>query len=94
VQIDITEVAKIIGAITVILGVIIGGYKWMDNQKQKDEELEKDVKQIKKEVKMLCKAVRACLDGLQQIGANHTVPIVKNELDNYLFDTAHDKEAS
>lgn len=31
----------------------------------------------------------ACLDGLQRLGANHSVPLEKNKLDKYLDQQAH-----
>jgi citrate synthase len=35
-------------------------------------------------------ALCACLDGLQQLGANHSVPVAKAKLEEWLNDKAHD----
>ena len=35
------------------------------------------------------KAINAVLDGLQQLGCNHTVPDAKLDLDNYLIKQSH-----
>ena len=34
----------------------------------------------------------ATLDGLMQLGANHTVPIAKDKLDKYINLKAHEQE--
>ena len=47
---------------------------------------------LKAENCLLCHGIAACLDGLQQLGANHTVPIAKNELNKHLNKKAHDVE--
>ena len=52
--------------------------------------LQKDVVNLKKENRLTMKALMACLDGLSQLGANHTVPTARNELDTWLNDTAHE----
>ena len=31
----------------------------------------------------------ACMDGLQRLGANHSVPLAKNKLDKYINQQAH-----
>jgi hypothetical protein len=55
----------------------------------KQEEQDKEIKQIKEEDTLICYALSACLDGLQQLGANHTVPLAKEKLDKYLNQQAH-----
>ena len=52
--------------------------------------LQKDVINIKRENRITMKAIMACLDGLQQLGANHSVPKAKSEIDTWLNDTAHE----
>ena len=54
--------------------------------------LNKEIDKLKKEDTLQCFALSACLDGLIQLGANHTVPIAKNKLDKYLNEQAHDQE--
>lgn len=77
--------ASVITALGVILGVIFKVYKFCLRQEQQ----EKEIKQIKEEDTLICYALSACLDGLQQLGANHTVPIAKDKLDKYLNQQAH-----
>ena len=52
--------------------------------------LQKDVINLKRENRITMRAMMACLDGLQQLGANHTVPKAREELDEWLNDTAHE----
>lgn len=82
---NIITAASVLTALGVILGFIFKAYKWYLKQKKQDEE----IKQIKEENTLICFALSACLDGLQQLGANHTVPIAKEKLDKYLNQQAH-----
>lgn len=77
--------ASLITALGVILGVVFKIHKWYLKQEQQD----KEIKQIKEEDTLICYALSACLDGLQQLGANHTVPDAKAKLDKYLNQQAH-----
>ena len=77
--------ASLITALGVILGLIFKAYKWCLKQEKQDEE----IKQIKEEDTLICFALSACLDGLMQLGANHTVPTAKEKLDKYLNKQAH-----
>jgi len=77
--------ASIITALGIIFGFIFKVYKWCQRQDQQD----KEIKQIKEEDTLICYALSACLDGLQQLGANHTVPLAKEKLDKYLNQQAH-----
>ena len=54
------------------------------------EHHEADVQRIKDENCLICFGLSACLDGLQQLGANHTVPVAKDKLDKYLNQQAHE----
>ena len=36
-------------------------------------------------------ALQACLDGLEQLGANHNVPEAKDKLSKYINQQAHDQ---
>ena len=76
----IITAAGLITALGVILGVVFKVHKWYLKQKQ----LEEEIKQIKEEDTLICYALSACLDGLQQLGCNHTVPDAKDKLDKYL----------
>lgn len=77
--------ASLITALGVILGFVFKVHKWYLKQEQQD----KEIKQIKEEDTLICYALSACLDGLQQLGANHTVPDAKEKLDKYLNQQAH-----
>lgn len=77
--------ASVITAVGVIYGVFRKLQKFVD----KFEKYEQDIKEIKQEQKLMFKALFACLDGLEQMGANHTVPKAKDELEKWLNEQAH-----
>ena len=77
--------ASLITALGVILGFVFKVHKWYLKQEKQDEE----IKQIKEDDTLICYALSACLDGLMQLGANHTVPDAKERLDKYLNKQAH-----
>lgn len=81
----IITTASLITALGVIFGVAFKVHKWFLKQKK----LEEEIKQIKEEDTLICYALSACLDGLQQLGCNHTVPDAKDKLDKYLNQQAH-----
>ncbi|MBQ9662198.1 MAG: branched-chain amino acid ABC transporter permease [Oscillospiraceae bacterium] len=62
-------------------------YDLVKHQKSQDE----DIKAIKREQTLMVYSMRACLDGLQQLGCNHTVPDAKDKLDKYINQMAHDQ---
>lgn len=82
---QIITVASLITAIGVIIGVVFKVHKWYLKQQQ----LKQEINRIKEENELICFALSACLDGLQQLGANHSVPIAKEKLDKYLNKQAH-----
>lgn len=81
----IITIAAVITALGVIFGVIFAIYKWYLKQEKQD----KDIAHIKEEDTLIVFALSACLDGLQQLGANHTVSIAKDKLDKYINQQAH-----
>lgn len=81
----ILTAAAIITALGVIFGVVFAVYRWYLKQEKQD----KDIARIKEEDTLIVFALSACLDGLQQLGANHTVPIAKDKLDKYINQQAH-----
>lgn len=96
-QIDIVKAAEIIGACSVILGMIIGGYKIYDKTldritevEKRVESLEKENKRIKKENSIIIRALGACLDGLHQQGCNGKVTEGINMINDYINNAAHD----
>ena len=77
--------AEIISALAVILGILLSCYRWYLKQNKQDE----DIKAMKEENTLICYGLKACLDGLEQLGANHTVPIAKDKLEKHLNKSAH-----
>lgn len=77
-------VGIIVAAITIMGGIFIV-VKFV----LKIKGLIKEVEALKEEDTLICYALSACLDGLIQLGANHTVPIAKDKLDKYLNKKAH-----
>ncbi|MBQ6403853.1 MAG: branched-chain amino acid ABC transporter permease [Oscillospiraceae bacterium] len=84
---NIITAAAVIAAVIAILGYYNKAYKWY----QKQEKQDKDIKAIKREQTLTVYALRACLDGLSQLGANHVVPEAKDKLDKYINQQAHDQ---
>ena len=82
----IITAGAVFSAAVAIVGFFLKGHKWY----LKQEEQSKEIAHLKKENALICYALSACLDGLQQLGANHTVPDAKNKLDKYLNETAHE----
>ena len=82
----ISTLSKVITAVIVIGGAAVGIVKWYLKQEKQD----KDIARIKEEDTLIVFALSACLDGLQQLGANHTVPIAKDKLDKYINKKAHE----
>ena len=74
-----------IAAIAALIGYYNKLYDFVKHQKDQD----KDIKEIKRENSLIVESIRACLDGLEQLGANHTVPAAKSKIDQYLIDKAH-----
>ena len=92
----IITLGSLLGALGLMLGLILKGHKWVLHQEEQDKEIaklkalhEKDTDELKQENRLVCEALSACLDGLQQLGANHDVPKVKSKLDEYLNAQAH-----
>ena len=93
----IITAGAVITALSVILGVLLKGHKWFLKQENQDEKIKElkeqhdaDVHRLKEENCLMCYALSACLDGLMQLGCNHTVPDAKVKLDKYLNQQAHE----
>ena len=83
----IITAAALLAAIVAILKQYNKVYDLIKHQKDQDE----DIKAIKKEQTLMVYSMRACLDGLQQLGCNHAVPDAKDKLDKYINQAAHDQ---
>lgn len=81
----LTTIASVFVALSTIFGVIFAIYRWYLKQEKQDN----DITRLKEEDTLIVFALSACLDGLQQLGANHTVPIAKDKLDKYINQQAH-----
>lgn len=81
----IIQVSAVATAAGVLIGGIISAVRWFDRQKKQDEEINK----IKRENMLIVYALSACLDGLTQLGANHSVTKAKQQLDEYIITQAH-----
>ena len=77
--------AAVIAAVIGILKYLAKVYDLVKHQKDQD----KDIQAIKKEQSIMSESMLAALDGLQQLGANHTVPEAKAKLAAYLNEKAH-----
>ena len=93
----IVTLAAVVTALGVIFGIIFKAYKLYLKQFEQDDEIkklrektDKNMKRIKAENELICFALSACLDGLSQLGANHTVPVAREKLDSYLNAAAHE----
>lgn len=92
----IITIAGVLSAMGVIVGGLLKIHKWYLHQGEQDKTVEElkqhhdaDLKRVNEENTLICYALSACLDGLMQLGANHTVPEAKSKLDKYLNQQAH-----
>lgn len=84
----IIEIGKVIGAITVICGLIISIYKWYSGQNEQDAE----IKKMKEEQCLLTYGTLACLKGLKELGCNGPVTEAIDKMEKHLNKAAHDQE--
>ncbi|MBQ3418168.1 MAG: branched-chain amino acid ABC transporter permease [Ruminococcus sp.] len=87
-QIDILQLAGIITAIGIIGGALFAIFSFYVEHKN----LKKEIKALKKENTLLCYCLAACLDGLNQLGANGTVSEASKKMSKYLNLAAHDED--
>ena len=91
----IITAAAVIAAVVAILGYYNKVHDWINHQAEQDERMDKIERTAaaeRKELTLIVYALSACLDGLTQLGANHTVPIAKDKLDKYINKQAHQQE--
>ena len=81
----VIRAAAVLGAIGSISAVFVWCIKFVERQKKQDRELAA----IRTENCLLCWGLSACLDGLEQLGCNHSVPEIKAKLDKHLNQEAH-----
>lgn len=84
------------GGLITAAGVVIGIFlnRFFDRLNRKDTvtKLESKVRQQEEENCLICFSLMACLDGLQQLGANHSVPVAREKLKKHLNKKAHGME--
>lgn len=89
------EIAAIVGVIYTYIRVKIIGR--IEKVEKRVEELEEDAQNFNKDLEIdkeeriiIIKALSACLDGLSQLGANHSVTKSKEELDDFILKKSHE----
>lgn len=89
---EIITIAALVSAVVLIVSYCAKVLQWVHHQTEQDERMtaiEAEIRESKAERALMVRALRACLEGLSQLGANHTVPTAKAELDRYLNEQAH-----
>ena len=81
----VITMASLITAIVSIFTLIFKVHNWYLKQEKQDA----DIKNLKDEQRIICTGVLACLDGLEQLGCNHSVPIAKEKLEEHINEVAH-----
>lgn len=84
-----------VSAVLLLIGCAVKLFRWVNHQTEQDERMdriEKAAAAERKELTLIVYALSACLDGLGQLGANHTVPIAKDKLDKHINKQAHGQE--
>ena len=81
----INAVAKLIGSMAVIGGVLIALYKVVERDKKQS----KLIKDIQTEQTLLCYGIKACLQGLAEQGCDGPVHDALDKLDKHLNQKAH-----
>lgn len=84
----IIKLAALLGALGALGGGIYTVCKFVERQKAQDREIQA----MREENCLFAWGLSACLDGLMQLGANHTVPKAKEALDKHLNKMAHKME--
>lgn len=83
----IITAASLFTAVITLIGAVIAAYKWYDRQNKQD----KDIAKMKEEQCLLTYGILACLDGLQQLGCNHSVPETRSKIEKHINKAAHEQ---
>ncbi len=92
---DIITFAAVVAAIVALFGYYNKVHDWIRHQEEQDKRMDKiehDAAAVQKELALIVRGLSACLDGLNQLGANHTVPDAKKQLDEHINRQAHGQE--
>ncbi len=84
----IITAASLLSAVLAIGTALISVYKWYDRQNKQD----KDIAKMKEEQCLLTYGILACLDGLQQLGCNHSVPETRAKIEKHINKAAHEQD--
>lgn len=84
----IITVVSLFTAVATIFSAIFAVYRWYLKQNRQDVKIEK----MQRELCLLTYGIEACLDGLEQLGANHNVSDVKRRMSKHINKQAHDQE--
>ena len=95
--IDVIELSKIIGALTVIFGFIVSIYKFVQVKiLRRLDKLEKQMKkqyeinsERREELQIIIRGLLSCLKGLQELHCNGPVTEGIEEIENFILKEAH-----
>ena len=92
----VIEVSKIIGALGIIFGVVVGFVKWLNKQEKQSTDIEElrshhdeDLKSVQEELCVVNYAVLASLDALMQRGYGGNVAEAHVKLQKHINHKAH-----
>jgi len=84
----IITVAKVMGALGTIAGVVVAIYKFVDSDRKQAARIQA----IQKEQTLLCYGIMACLKGLKEQGCNGPVSAALDKIEKHLNQAAHEEE--
>lgn len=92
----ILTAAGVLGVLGSAVTLVFRVHKWYLKQEEQNRTIAQlqhkhavDIGRINRENQLIIVALSACLDGLMQLGANHSVPTAKHQLDTHLNQQAH-----
>lgn len=95
----IVELSKIVGALGIIFGVVIGFVRWLSKQEKQSEDIERlskhhgeDINTVQQELCVVNYAILACLDALMQKGYDGKVSQAHERLQKHINQKAHGQE--
>ena len=81
----IITAGSVVTSLLAVVTLLFKAHSWFENQNKQD----KEIRMIKDEQRVICTGVLACLDGLEQLGCNHSVPKAKENLEKHINRVAH-----
>lgn len=92
----VIEISKLIGALGIIFGVVIGVIKWFAKQEKQSKDIDElkkshdeDLKNVQEELCVVNYAVLASLDALMQRGYGGNVSEAHTKLQKHINNKAH-----